>query len=232
MSHRTTGTSGIVKSVFGLAAVTVTVIVLTTCAAKLSARPPAPATEQSTVAASEEPDPTEVVRFATTRPVLIANDPTGVPDVDASSIGVGDGFIAADETLSPFDVDQPAVGNLNPNLLDAIQGAASDAATDGIEIRVNSGWRSARYQQYLLNQAVIEYGSEQEARKWVDTPEQSSHVAGNAVDIAPTAADDWLLRKGSRYGLCQIYANEIWHFELSIEPGGRCPRPKTDASGG
>jgi LAS superfamily LD-carboxypeptidase LdcB len=154
------------------------------------------------------------------------------PTKDLGRIGAADGFIPADETLSPFGVDQPAVGNLKPDLLSAIQRAAADAAIDGIDIRINSGWRSARYQQQLLNEAITTYGSEQEALKWVDTPEQSSHVAGKAIDIAPTAADDWLVQHGAAYGLCQTYANEIWHFELAVAPGMTCPAPKADASDG
>ncbi len=33
-------------------------------------------------------------------------------------------------------------------------------------------------------------------------------------------------------GLCQIYGNEMWHYELATEPGGICPRPIADASAG
>jgi len=163
---------------------------------------------------------------------MAGNVHTSVPTDDARHITANDGYIAENVTLSPFDIGQPAVGNLNRDLLDAVQRATTDAASDGVEIRINSGWRSARYQQSLLNEAVIEYGSEVEARKWVSTPDQSAHVAGKAVDIAPTDADYWLQQHGNQYGLCQIYANEIWHFELAVEPGALCPPPKTDASEG
>jgi len=231
MSHRTEGSLGVVKAISGIAGVTLTVIVLITCAANLHAKPSAPPNDQPVVP-TEASAPTEVARSITNNAGLVAHDVASEPAEDAGDITTSDGFIAADMTLSPFDIDRPAVGNLNRDLLDAIQRAAGDAATDGIEIRINSGWRSARYQQYLLNEAVIKYGSEREARKWVSTPEKSSHVAGNAVDIAPTDADGWLLQHGSRYGLCQIYANEIWHFELAVIPGAHCPPPKTDASDG
>ena len=89
-----------------------------------------------------------------------------------------------------------------------------------------------RYQQSLLDAAVTHYGSGAEARRWVNTPEKSTHVTGKAVDIGPTAADLWLRRRGNRYGLCQIYANEMWHFELATKPGGICPPPIADASAG
>ena len=47
---------------------------------------------------------------------------------------------------------------------------------------------------------------------------------GDAVDIGPATATAWLSRHGAAYGLCQIYANEPWHFEL--RPGAAdhgCP---------
>lgn len=53
----------------------------------------------------------------------------------------------------------------------------------------------------------------------------SAHVTGDAVDIGPTEAMYWLSQHGSRYGLCQTYANEVWHFELTVERGGECPAP-------
>lgn len=62
-----------------------------------------------------------------------------------------------------------------------------------------------------------------EASKWVHSPSLSKHVSGQAVDIGPTDADDWLIQHGSDYGLCQTYANEMWHFELATTPGGECP---------
>ena len=50
----------------------------------------------------------------------------------------------------------PAVANLDPALLGALRRAATDAAGDGIEFHVNSGWRSPDYQEQLLREAVAE----------------------------------------------------------------------------
>lgn len=36
---------------------------------------------------------------------------------------------------------------------------------------------------------------------------------GDAVDIGPSDAAAWLSRQGGRYGLCQIYGSEPWHYE-------------------
>jgi D-alanyl-D-alanine carboxypeptidase len=144
----------------------------------------------------------------------------------------GDGFIPEGQSISPFDDADPALSNLDPDLRSAMQRAAADARNDGIDFQVNSGWRSARYQQMLLNRAISSYGSEQTARRYVSTPEKSAHVKGKAVDIGPTDADSWLSQHGFEYGLCQTYANERWHFELSTVPGGSCPAMIADASAG
>ncbi|MDQ1724181.1 MAG: zinc D-Ala-D-Ala carboxypeptidase [Frankiaceae bacterium] len=131
---------------------------------------------------------------------------------------------------TPFNVDRPTIGNLDPDLLDAISAAARDARDDGVGMVITSGWRSRAHQQRLFAEAVSTYGSEQEARRYVATPDTSAHVTGDAVDIGPTDADDWLSQHGSDYGLCQIFANEIWHFELVTTPGGRCPDVLPDGS--
>lgn len=142
-----------------------------------------------------------------------------VPDsqggVDAADGGVGDG-------VTVFD-DVAAVTRLDGALIDALRRASTDAEEDGVRFALNSGWRSAGYQDSLLEDAIAEYGSRQEAARWVATPETSPHVRGEAVDMAGDAAA-WLSAHGARYGLCQIYANESWHFELRSEAvTGECP---------
>lgn len=147
-------------------------------------------------------------------------------------VGIAEGFIADGEWVSVFDTHLPAVANLQPDLLAAVQQAHDDAARDGVDLFITSGWRSERYQQGLLDSAIVTYGSLAEALRWVDTPEESSHVTGDAVDVGPTDAAYWLSEHGYAYGLCQTYANEIWHYELVTEPGGTCPPPISDASAG
>jgi LAS superfamily LD-carboxypeptidase LdcB len=121
------------------------------------------------------------------------------------------------------------VTNLDPALLAALRGAAADAGGRGIEFVVDSGWRSPAYQTLLLREAVSRYGSEAEAARWVATPETSAHVSGDAVDIGPSGAATWLARHGARYGLCPIYDNEPWHFELRAGAVDRgCPPTYAD----
>jgi hypothetical protein len=129
-----------------------------------------------------------------------------------AQIGVADG--AVPDGVTVFDDDYPAVSNLDPALLDALREAATDAGDDGVEFVVNSGWRSPAYQNQLLREAVAEYGSEEEAARWVATPETSLHVRGDAVDLGPAESTPWMAEHGADYGLCQIYENEPWHFEL------------------
>ena len=130
---------------------------------------------------------------------------------------------AVPDAVTVFDDEIPAVANLDPDLLRALRRAATDAAADGVEFFVNGGWRSPEYQNQLLREAVSQYGSEEEAARWVATPETSPHVSGNAIDVG-FAARAWLSEHGAEYGLCQIYNNEPWHYELRPEAIDRgCP---------
>ena len=131
------------------------------------------------------------------------------------ALGEADGVVPDGVTV--FDNEYPAVANLDPDLLGAFRRAARDAARDGVEFYVNSGWRSARYEEQLFREAVSKYGSEKEAAKWVATPNTSAHVSGDAIDIGPFDASRWLSKRGAKYGLCQIYRNEPWHYELRPE---------------
>ena len=131
------------------------------------------------------------------------------------ALGEADGFVPAG--VKVFDDEIPGVVNLNPELLGALRRAATDAAEDGVEFFVNSGWRSPAYQEQLLTEAVSKYGSKEEAARWVATPETSPHVLGQAVDIGRSDATAWLSKHGASYGLCQIYDNEPWHYELRPE---------------
>jgi hypothetical protein len=162
--------------------------------------------------------------------------PTTTQSADSLDIGTAatdtvGGWLPDGVTLSPFDVSNPIVGSLDPALLTAIQDATRQAALDKVDIRINSGWRSRGFQQRLFDDAVRSYQSVDIARQFVASPDTSKHVEGKAVDIAPVAADRWLIANGSRFGLCQVYANEIWHFELTADAQGRCPPLRPNAAG-
>ena len=142
-------------------------------------------------------------------------------------LGEADGAVPDGTTV--FDDEIPGVADLDPDLVGALRQAATDAADDGVEFFVDSGWRSPEYQNQLLREAVSEYGSEEEAARWVATAERSPHVSGDAADIGPVDATAWLSEHGAEYGLCQIYSNEPWHYELRPEAVDHgCPRMYAD----
>jgi hypothetical protein len=140
----------------------------------------------------------------------------------ASALGVAGGAIPDGTTV--FDDGVPGIAHLDPALLAALRGAATDAARDGVVFVVDSGWRSSAYQQHLLDEAVAKYGSLDAAARWVAPPTTSAHVSGDAVDLAHADASAWLSARGAAYGLCRIYDNEPWHFELRPDAGAHgCP---------
>jgi len=166
--------------------------------------------------------------------------PRSTPSVDAAPRGelgratTADGALTQADGVLPdgatvFDDQDPGIANLDADLLYALRVATRKAADDEIELTINSGWRSRSYQDALLSSAISEYGSLEEAERWVATADTSPHVSGDAVDIGSAAGTTWLSKHGAAYGLCQIYRNEPWHFELrpdAIEVG--CPRMYAD----
>jgi hypothetical protein len=192
-------------------------------------------TVSSTVTVIPVPRPTVLV--TATPPTQVAQGtvnfaiqvtvPQGIGVVSRQAVGEADGVLPT--ALTVFADDVPAVANLDPELRQALRHAARDAGRSGIEIVINSGWRSPAYQQRLLRQAVAKYGSSQKAARWVVSADKSSHVSGDAVDLGPTRATVWLQKHGAAYGLCRIYRNEPWHFELrsgAINDG--CPSTYAD----
>lgn len=170
----------------------------------------------------------------TTGPSTTADAPP--PTDDALSVGRGatdswSGYLPDNTTLSPFDTSSQILALLDPSLLKAIQDAARSAQAQGVGITITSGWRSKGFQQRLFDDAVRRYGSVEMAQQFVASPEASRHVVGEAVDIAGNGASAWLIRNGARFGLCQIYANENWHFELATDADGRCPPLRPNAAG-
>ena len=142
----------------------------------------------------------------------VASTPSVVDAAVDGAVDAADGVLPDGVTV--FDDRYPGVADLDPDLLRALREAATEAADDGVTFYVNSGWRSRGYQNELLNVAVSTYGSESAAARWVATADTSPHVSGEAVDIGKDEATAWLSRHGAKLGLCQIYVNEPWHYEL------------------
>ena len=133
------------------------------------------------------------------------------------ALGRADGVVPAGAPLSPL-ADAPAMSRLDPLLRGALREATRDAAKEGIPIRAIGGWRSPRYQRALLRRAGPPGESRRKALRSVGA---SPRVRGEFADIGSAGAL-WLMRHGNRYGLCNMYLNEIWHLEVHIPAGGSC----------
>lgn len=183
-----------------------------------SAAAPAAADERPSAAATSAPVPELHAPPA---------GPASAPEHSTGSADQAEG--AVPDGTSVFDDDVPGVGNLEPDLLAALRAAADEARSNGVRLVVDSGWRSPAYQEHLRRQAVANYGSAAEAARWVASPQTSLHVSGDAVDLGPADARRWLAARGATYGLCRVYDNEPWHFELRREAIGRgCPATYAD----
>ena len=176
--------------------------------------------------------------------VMLVQTSITVPPAPVPPVAAGDtlaiGPAAVDTTggwlpdgvmLSPFDTANPILSQLDPALLGAVPDAARAAEAAGVRLMVTSGWRSKGFQQRLFDESIPIYGSVEKTAEFVATPEVSKHVLGQAIDIGPVEADQWMLANGKQFGLCQIYANEIWHFELAVDAQGNCPPLKVNAAG-
>ena len=178
--------------------------------------------------------PGAVPRWTSSAPSIaefLPVDRGGSPTEADAAVTEDDG--ALPDGVTVFDDAYPGIANIDSALLQALRDAATDAARDDIQFAVNSGWRSPEYQDQILREAIATYGSEREAARWVATAETSAHVSGDAVDIGSVDAAAWLSEHGARYGLCQVYRNESWHFELrtfAIDRG--CPAMYADPAHG
>ena len=122
---------------------------------------------------------------------------------------------------------------LNQELLNRFTAAQAEAKKDKQNISITSGFRTLSRQKILFSNAVKKYGSKEIASKWVAPPWLSHHPWGLAIDVnypnEPIGAG-WLEINGSKFGLCRVFANEWWHFEPVIAPGGECPPLVPDAT--
>lgn len=132
--------------------------------------------------------------------------------------------------VAPWDREPEGATALDAKLERAISKAIVAAEKDGVALRVTSGLRSYADQEALWAEGIETHGSEAEAARWVLPPDVSTHVEGLAVDVGPADGAAWLGEHGARWGLCQVYANEPWHFERVTKNKGTCPAPLPDAA--
>ncbi|WP_040808211.1 M15 family metallopeptidase [Nocardia concava] len=119
---------------------------------------------------------------------------------------------------------------LDPRLSAAYNAAAAEAYANGISLWITSGYRTPAEQEALWEDGLQTYGSPEAARRWVLPPNESTHVTGQAIDVGPREGAQWLEDNGPHWGLCRMYDNEWWHFELATAPDTPCPTRLPDAS--
>ncbi|MER2134464.1 MAG: hypothetical protein ABS910_07260 [Arthrobacter sp.] len=120
---------------------------------------------------------------------LVSGPPaTAAPaEIAAPATPADDGVISG--AVSAFDDTHPAVANLDPVLLGALRAAAVDAtSTAGIAVVITSGWRSAQYQDRLLEEAFP--GT---------VPRRRRPAGGHRGDVRPCARGRRRRRAGCRH---------------------------------
>ena len=125
---------------------------------------------------------------------------------------------------------------LLPSAAEAWQRMTAAGAKASMGLVPISGFRTHAYQSSLFAKAIVKYGSEAAAAKWVAPAGFSEHHTGLAVDIgaesqladdaetsfADTAESGWLLQHASSFGFelsfprdnVQGIAYEPWHWRF------------------
>ena len=126
-----------------------------------------------------------------------------------------------------FDDEIPGVANLDP-ICSVPCSKPQLMPRTTVEFFVDSGWRSPEYQNQLLREAVS--GTDPKRKPpggW--PPRRHLLTCREAQSTSGPSVPAWLSEHGAEYGLCQIYGNEPWHYELRPEAiDHRCPPMHAD----
>ena len=178
---------------------------------------------------SQEKQIVQEIKFT---PIHCFNTPTQKLIIRPDFIGC---VVGEDQPLGETEIvegtDRPE--EINPLVLARFLSAQAAAKELGIELSIDSGYRSPEKQNYLYQRAIKTYKSADEAIKWVLPSDLSRHPWGLALDVNlnhDKSGASWLESNGATFGLCRVYVNEWWHFEPLTAPGGICPPLLPDAS--
>lgn len=179
-----------------------------------------------------KPEEKHIVQEIKFTPIHCFNTPTQKLVIRPDFVGC---VIGEDQPLGETEIvegtDRPE--EINPLVLARFLSAQAAAKELGIELSIDSGYRSPEKQNYLYQRAVKTYKSAEEAMKWVLPSDLSRHPWGLALDVNlnhDKSGATWLEANGATFGLCRVYVNEWWHFEPLTAPGGICPPLLPDAS--
>ena len=178
---------------------------------------------------SQEKQIVQEIKFT---PIHCFNTPTQKLIIRPDFIGC---VVGEDQPLGETEIvegtERPE--EINPLVLARFLSAQAAAKEFGIELSIDSGYRSPVKQNYLYQRAIKTYKSADEAIKWVLPSDLSRHPWGLALDVNlnhDKSGASWLEANGATFGLCRVYVNEWWHFEPLVAPGGICPPLLPDAS--
>jgi D-alanyl-D-alanine carboxypeptidase len=111
---------------------------------------------------------------------------------------------------------------------DAFVKMAAAAFRDGVELAVDSGYRSVAYQRRIYQRKMAEGEDFYEIARGVAPPGYSEHMLGTTLDLAPskwtfngTPAERWLLQNAAEFFFVQSYPRksergftwEPWHWK-------------------
>jgi hypothetical protein len=101
---------------------------------------------------------------------------------------------------------------MRPDVGEAFDRMAAAAASAGLSLVVNSGFRSDAEQAALF--------AAHPDPTWVAPPGHSLHRCATELDLGPEGAYGWLAANASRFGFVQRYSWEPWHYGFD---GGPAP---------
>jgi hypothetical protein len=179
-----------------------------------------------------KPEEKQIVQEIKFTPIHCFNTPTEKLIIRPDFIGC---VVGEDQPLGETEIIEGTKRpeEINPLVLARFLSAQAAAKELGIELSIDSGYRSLEKQNYLYQRAIKTYKSADEAIKWVLPENLSRHPWGLALDVNlnhDKSGASWLEANGATFGLCRVYENEWWHFEPLIAPGGICPPLMPDAS--
>jgi Transglycosylase SLT domain/D-alanyl-D-alanine carboxypeptidase/Putative Flp pilus-assembly TadE/G-like len=99
---------------------------------------------------------------------------------------------------------------MRPDVARAFDRLHAAAHADGVELLINSGYRSDAEQARLYAQHPDPH--------WVAPPGRSLHRYGTELDLGPPSAYGWLARNATRFHFHQRYAWEPWHYGYGLNP--------------
>ena len=113
---------------------------------------------------------------------------------------------------------------MRPDVAMAFDRMYAAARADGVELLVNSGFRSDAEQAILF--------ARRPDPRWVAPPGKSLHRNATELDLGPASAYGWLRVNARRFGFVQRYSWEPWHYGYTLNPRSSSSRAGQASGGG